>query len=68
MSTRRCAFCFENQFACVEVWFAALCQELDIDYVLAQPVVHYTFIPLVIVLGMTCTEPRPTLAQLLGPM
>lgn len=33
-----------------------------------QPVVHYTFIPLIIVLGMTCTEPRPTLAQLLGPM
>jgi hypothetical protein len=34
----------------------------------AQPIVHYTFIPLIIVLGMTLTEPRPTLAQLLGPM
>ena len=34
----------------------------------AQPIVHYTFIPLIIILGCTLTEPRPTLAQLLGPM
>ena len=33
-----------------------------------QPIVHVGFIPLIIALGMTCTEPRPTLAQLLGPM
>jgi hypothetical protein len=38
------------------------------ECVRAQPIVHYTFIPLIIVLGMTMTEPRPTLAQLLGPM
>ncbi|EIE25507.1 hypothetical protein COCSUDRAFT_52894 [Coccomyxa subellipsoidea C-169] len=34
----------------------------------AKPFVHYTFIPLIIVLGMTMTEPRPSIAQLLGPM
>lgn len=39
-----------------------------IGYRVPQPVVHYTFIPLIIILGMTMTEPRPTIAQLLGPM
>lgn len=38
------------------------------DVCALQPVVHYTFIPLIIVLGMRFTEPRPTIAQLLGPM
>lgn len=33
-----------------------------------QPLVHYGFIPCIVILGMTCTEPRPTLLQLLGPM
>jgi hypothetical protein len=30
--------------------------------------VHVAFIPAIIVLGLLCTEPRPTLAQLLAPM
>ncbi|KAK9810217.1 hypothetical protein WJX72_006807 [[Myrmecia] bisecta] len=40
------------------------------DYLIkkGKPIVHVGFIPLIIVLGMTCTEPRPSLAQLLGPM
>jgi len=33
-----------------------------------QPVVHYGFIPALIFLGMTQTEPRPSLAQLLSPV
>eukprot|EP00884_Botryococcus_braunii_P002418 jgi/Botrbrau1/12177/Bobra.0186s0085.1 len=33
-----------------------------------KSVVQYGFIPLIIVLGMTITEPRPTLAQLLAPV
>ena len=41
---------------------------LKVDCFALQPVVHYTFIPLIIVLGMRFTEPRPTIAQLLGPM
>lgn len=35
---------------------------------LSQPIVHVAFIPAIIVLGLLCTEPRPTLAQLLAPM
>ena len=35
---------------------------------LAKTAVHWGFIPTIIVLGMTCTEPQPSLAQLLGPM
>jgi len=31
-------------------------------------VVHYGFIPCIVILGMTMTEPRPTLVQLVGPM
>lgn len=34
----------------------------------AKPVVHWGFVPFIIVLGMTTTEPRPTFAQLLGPV
>jgi hypothetical protein len=34
----------------------------------AKKAVHWGFIPTIIVLGMTCTEPRPSLAQVLGPM
>ena len=34
----------------------------------AKTALHYGFIPAIIVVGMTCTEPRPSLAQLLGPM
>lgn len=34
----------------------------------AKTALHYGFIPAVILVGMTCTEPRPSLAQLLGPM
>jgi hypothetical protein len=33
-----------------------------------QPIVHYGFIPTILVLGMLYTEPRPSLAQLLSPM
>lgn len=32
-----------------------------------QPAFHWGFIPLIIVLGMQ-TDPKPSLAQLLGPM
>lgn len=32
-----------------------------------QPIFHYGFIPLIIVLGMR-TEPRPSWIQLIGPM
>ena len=35
---------------------------------LSQPIVHYGFIPTILVLGMLYTEPRPSLAQLLSPM
>lgn len=35
---------------------------------LNQPIVHYGFIPTIVVLGMLYTEPRPSLAQLLSPM
>ena len=38
------------------------------DVVRMQPVVHYAFIPTLIFLGMTQTEPRPSLAQLLSPV
>lgn len=43
------------------------------DYPLAsalllQTALHVGFIPAIIVIGMTATEPRPSLAQLLGPM
>lgn len=34
----------------------------------AKTALHWGFIPAVIIVGMTCTEPRPSLAQLLGPM
>lgn len=30
--------------------------------------IHWGFIPAIIVVGMTCTEPKPSLAQVLGPM
>jgi len=33
----------------------------------AKPAFHWGFIPLIIVLGMQ-TDPKPSLAQLLGPM
>lgn len=33
-----------------------------------QPIVHFGFIPVIIVLGMTITEPPPTVAQLLSPI
>ena len=33
-----------------------------------QPIVHYGFIPTILVLGMLYTEPRPSLVQLLSPM
>lgn len=33
-----------------------------------QTAVHYGYIPTIILLGMTLTEPRPSLAQLLSPM
>lgn len=34
----------------------------------SQTALHVGYIPLIIYLGMTTTEPRPSLAQLLGPM
>jgi len=34
----------------------------------AKTALHWGFIPVIIVVGMTCTEPKPSLAQLLGPM
>lgn len=33
-----------------------------------QPVVHFGFIPVIIVLGMSITEPRPSVSQLLSPI
>lgn len=33
-----------------------------------KKVIHWGFIPAIIVVGMTCTEPKPSLAQVLGPM
>ena len=33
-----------------------------------QPVVHFGFIPAIILLGMTITEPQPGLVQLLSPI
>lgn len=35
---------------------------------LAKTALHWGFIPAIIVVGMTCTDPKPSLAQLLGPM
>ncbi len=35
---------------------------------LAKTALHWGFIPAIIVAGMTCTDPKPSLAQLLGPM
>jgi len=34
----------------------------------SQPVVHYGFIPTIILLGMTQTEPAPHFVQLLSPV
>lgn len=34
----------------------------------AKTALHWGFIPAIIVVGMTCTEPKPTIAQLVGPM
>ncbi len=34
----------------------------------SQPIVHWGFVPFIIVLGMTTTEPRPSFAQLLAPV
>jgi len=34
----------------------------------AKTALHWGFIPAIIVVGMTCTDPKPTLAQLVGPM
>jgi import receptor subunit TOM7 len=40
----------------------------DVISPIAKTVLHWGFIPAIIVVGMTCTEPKPTLGQLLGPM
>ncbi|GHP02353.1 hypothetical protein PPROV_000111000 [Pycnococcus provasolii] len=40
---------------------------LDTAWTYAKPALHWGFIPLVIIIGMQ-TEPKPSLAQLLGPM
>ncbi|DBA65608.1 TPA: hypothetical protein ACH3X2_002671 [Trebouxia sp. C0005] len=45
----------------VDKWSSYLGEKL-------KPVVHYGFIPCIVILGMTMTEPRPTLVQLVGPM
>lgn len=37
-------------------------------FALAQTALHVGLIPLIVVLGMTTTEPRPSLAQVLSPM
>lgn len=34
----------------------------------AKTALHWGFIPGIIIIGMTCTDPKPSLAQLLGPM
>jgi import receptor subunit TOM7 len=34
----------------------------------AKTALHWGFIPAIIVVGMTCTDPKPTIAQLVGPM
>ena len=34
----------------------------------AKTALHWGFIPAIIVVGMTCTDPKPSLGQLLGPM
>ena len=35
---------------------------------IAKTALHWGFIPSIIVIGMTCTDPKPSLGQLLGPM
>jgi hypothetical protein len=51
---------------------AALLERADAAWQRAAPVLktclHVGFLPAIIVAGMTLTEPRPSLAQLLGPM
>ena len=44
------------------------CAGSDTRCVCLQPIVHYGFIPCIVILGMTQTEPKPTWPQLLGPM
>lgn len=34
----------------------------------SQPIVHYGFIPTIILLGMTMTEPAPHFVQLISPL
>lgn len=34
----------------------------------SKTIFHYGYIPTIIVLGMTTTEPKPSLLQILGPM
>lgn len=43
-----------------EEWPALIAEHL-------KPVVHYGFIPFILVLGMATTKPRPTLLQLFSP-
>lgn len=67
--------CFLSSEEAIGVFFFLL--NLDLDLFLGtknnnnsqfQPIVHYGFIPTIVVLGMLYTEPRPSLAQLLSPM
>ena len=51
---------------CINLRFAAAAS--DETPVVLQPLVHYGFIPCIVILGMTYTEPKPSLLQLLGPM
>jgi len=39
-------------------------QVVDMVGAYAKPMVHWGFIPAVILVGMLCTKPRPTLGQL----
>ena len=49
----------------ISTWAGDL--DVDVAWTYAKPAIHWGFIPLIIVLGMQ-TDPKPSLAQLLGPM
>ncbi|PNH05184.1 hypothetical protein TSOC_008624 [Tetrabaena socialis] len=40
-------------------------QAVDVAVTYGKPIVHWGFIPAIILIGMLTTKPRPTLGQLL---
>ncbi len=51
-----------------KTWYDQVNDAIAVAIPYAKPIVHWGFIPAIIILGATTTEPRPTLAQLLSPM